>query len=335
MVSQATSGDKLTEAKAVKLTNDELIDHATKALHEFDEALKLDAKNGLAALGRACLLEEFAAWKGANELAGIPDGLKNINTATLREAYAKALELSLPIDSKITHRPVAGIQSLTSYEAATALIRLAGSDAKSLTEAEADQVKKARGAIEELSALPMGAVTPIVFSFKRAAHLSELLDSQRAVDFDLRGYGWRERWSWVKPELGFLVWDPEHKGEITSAQQLFGGYTFQIFRNTGYDALAALDDNGDGALTGAEMAGISVWFDRNSDGISSPNEVTPLEQLGVVSVSVKAESFDGVHPMCVRGITFKDGRVLPTWDWMAEPTERAPESLARTTLNRK
>ncbi|MEI6536946.1 MAG: hypothetical protein WCN98_16500, partial [Verrucomicrobiaceae bacterium] len=223
-------------------------------------------------------------------------------------------------------QPLSGIQSLTSYEAATALVRLAiKSD---LDEAGKKQVEVANNVIEKIKALPMRAVTPIVFSLQQAAHLSDLLDPNHSVDFDLRGYGWHELWTWVKPELGLLVWDPAHTGRITSARQLFSGYTFQIFRDTGYDALAALDDNGDGVLSGSELDGISVWFDRNNDAKSSAEEVTPLRLLGVVSISVNAESFDGIHPMNARGITFQDGRVLPTWDWMVEPAREKPERLA-------
>jgi hypothetical protein len=33
----------------------------------------------------------------------------------------------------------------------------------------------------------------------------------------------------VKPHLRFLAWNPDNNGQITSARQLFGGYTFEIF----------------------------------------------------------------------------------------------------------
>ena len=326
MLGWATNEKNLNEKGAVKLKDKEMIDHARKALQSFDAAITLDSKNGLFALGRASLLEEFSTWMDATKPAAVPDELKNITNASLRDAYAKAMTLSLPEDLKEKYQPASGIQSLTSHEAATALVRLAAQS--DLDEAGKQQVEVAKDTIKKLKTLPMGPVTPIVFSLQRAAHLSDLLDPNHAVDFDLRGYGWHEQWSWVKPELGLLVWDPAHTGRITSARQLFGGYTFQIFRNTCYDALAALDDNGDGVLSGSELEGISVWFDRNSDAKSSPDEVTPLRQLGVVSISVKAESFDGIHPMNARGIAFQDGRMLPTWDWIAEPTRQKPERLA-------
>jgi hypothetical protein len=320
--------DKSQPEQPAKLKDEELIHHAASALRGFNEALKLEPKNGLYQLGRASLLEEFAAWKDAARPASVPDELKNLGTAVLREAYGRALALSLPADSGRRTQPIAGVESLASHEAASALVRLATSDPRSLTEAENKQVTEARAVITRLEALPPGPITPVVFSPGRVTRLSDLLDARKTVDFDLRGYGWRERWTWVKPALGFLVWDPLHTARITSARQMFGGYTFQIFRDTGYDALAALDDDGDGVLTGPELEGISVWFDRNGDGKSSPDEVIPLRQFGVASISVKAASFDGIHPMNPRGITFHDGRVLPTWDWMVEPVREKAGRLA-------
>ena len=123
----------------------------------------------------------------------------------------------------------------------------------------------------------------------------------------------------MKAELGFLVWDPLESGCIESARQMFGSYTFQIFRRTGYDALAALDDNADGQLSGPELAGLSVWFDRDGDGRSTAGEVIPLRALGVESIAVTATTRDGIHPANPHGLTLRDGRTLPTWDWIVEP----------------
>jgi hypothetical protein len=180
-------------------------------------------------------------------------------------------------------------------------------------------LQEAKTASVRFSNLPVGATTPIVFSMAPTAHLEEMLARDVAVDFDLRGYGVRERWSWIAPELGLLVWDPHGEGRIESARQLFGGYTFEMFYRDGYEALAALDDDGDGQLTGRELAGIRVWFDRNSDGISEPGEVVSLEDLGIESIATTAPALDGVHPMHPAGLTLRDGRTLPTWDWLTSP----------------
>jgi hypothetical protein len=119
-----------------------------------------------------------------------------------------------------------------------------------------------------------------------------------------------------------LVWDPLDQRTITSGRQLFGNYTFQIFWRNGYEALRALDDDGDGQLTGFELLGLSVWFDRNGDGCSARDEVSSVFDLGIRALAVCATTTDGPHPMNPGAVTFRDGRILPTWDWIAEPGRR-------------
>ena len=301
----------------------QLADHAARAARSFNEAVRLDAKNGLALLGLASLLEEFATWRATAKPQGVPAELQGITERRIRDAYSRGFEAAMVQDEKLTHMPVAGLNSITAHEAASAFVRLAAKAGEPLAAEEQKNIQQAQAAIGKFSKLPMGAITPIVFSLHPAVHLAEMLDPRRVVDFDLRGYGTPERWPWVKPTLGFLVWDPAETGSIRSARQMFGGYTFQIFRRNGYDALAALDDDASGFLTGAELAGLSVWFDRDRDGRSAPGEVMPLRDLGVVSIAVTAESRDGIHPTNPRGLTLRDGRTLPTWDWMVEPVPAA------------
>ncbi len=319
------------------LFSHEILYHAVQALRGFNEADRLLPKDDehhlskLTYLGVASLMEECANWKKTVKFAKLPPELNEITLARVRKAYAKALTFAVEEESKIPQKPYEGLSILISYEAAKALVRLAKVEGEALTDDERNDVERAEKALAHFEALKKynGPITPMVFSFHPAAHLDALLAPETVVDFDLRGYGPRECWPWVKPELGLLVWDPERTGDIRSARQLFGGYTFQIFRANGYDALAALDDDGDGTLSGAELDGISVWFDRNSDGISTPDEVTPLRDLGIVSVAVTMDGRDGIHPTNARGVTLRDGRTLRTWDWMAEPVRRMDRRVAK------
>ena len=176
--------------------------------------------------------------------------------------------------------------------------------------------------LKKIEAIPMGAITPMIFTLRRVTGVEELLAPEAVVDFNLRGYGPAERTSWVRPDTALLVWDPEKRGVITSGQQLFGGYTFQLFRANGYDALALLDDDGDGVLAGAELAGIRAWFDINRDGISTSGEVRDLTELGIVGLATRSTGQDGPHPTNDHGLLLRDGTTLPTWDWMAKPVKR-------------
>ena len=311
--------DRSTKAAATTLAAPQLIDHAARAMRSFNEALRLDPKNGLYALGFASLSEEFWNWNETAKPKELPGELQGITIRRFRYAYAKAFAFAMVEDSKLTEQPIEGIYSIVAHEAAVALVRLAEKAPETLSEQDKRDLKTAEEAVAKFKRLPRGWITPIVFSLNPAAHLTELLDPKRTVDFDLRGYGPAARWPWVKAELGFLVWDPLETGCVQSARQMFGSYTFQIFRRTGYDALAALDDNADGILSGAELAGLSVWFDRDGDGRATAGEVTPLRALGVVSIAVTATTHDGIHPTNPRGLTLRDGRTLPTWDWIVEP----------------
>ena len=98
---------------------------------------------------------------------------------------------------------------------------------------------------------------------------------------------------------------------------MFGNVTFWMFWETGYDALAALDDNRDGELRGKELAGLALWHDANGNGISEPGEVKPLSEYGIIALSCRFAR-DPKHPDRIAfsktGVTYKDGSTRPTFD---------------------
>jgi hypothetical protein len=157
------------------------------------------------------------------------------------------------------------------------------------------------------------AVTPLIFSLKPNASLSDLL-SDRQVGFDLDGFATGRQWPWVRADTCILVWDPNRTGRITSGRQLFGSVTWWMFWRNGYEPLGALDDNRDGVLSGAELKGIAVWRDANSNGIADPGEVVPVEGFGIVEIAVKPRQIDGALQRN-GGIKLRDGRSLTTFDW--------------------
>jgi hypothetical protein len=103
---------------------------------------------------------------------------------------------------------------------------------------------------------------------------------------------------------------------------LFGSVSWWLFFEDGYHALDALDDNRDGVLSGDELSGISVWFDRNSNGRSEPGEVLSAEQLQMVSVATRSWGRDGDCPVNRSGLTLANGRVLATYDWIVSAIEK-------------
>ncbi len=141
-------------------------------------------------------------------------------------------------------------------------------------------------------------------------------DLNRAValtSFPLNPRSQGKTYHWkASAETPLLVYDPEGTGKITSATQLFGNWTFghadkvrlkkvgmdrsdklskPLWKN-GYEALALLDDDNNGEITGAERQDLALWFDSNQNGISEDGEVRNLIASGVERISVKQSGKD-------------------------------------------
>lgn len=241
--------------------------------------------------------------------------------------YFTAMCLSLPEDSKVKEQPIwGGMEDFTAYEAGGGFVRAA--KALKLDGSNKMRMAVADAVVKGFDGLPRpNAITPIVLSMRASTGIPELTAPGSAAAFDLDGSGLARPWSWLKPETGLLCWDPAGEGKITSGWQLFGSVSWRLFFETGYEALEALDDNRDGKLTGAELKGLAVWFDRDGDGASDAGEVVRVEELGIAALSCVQDGTSAGCPMSSRGVEFADGRVLPTYDWIAEAR---PGSTGRT-----
>jgi hypothetical protein len=98
---------------------------------------------------------------------------------------------------------------------------------------------------------------------------------------------------------------------------MFGNVTFWLHWDNGYQALAALDDNGDRVLVGEELAGLAVWRDANANGVSEPSEVKPLADWRIVGLSCEYEdhrSEADVAAFSCAGVHFANGATRPSYD---------------------
>jgi hypothetical protein len=185
-----------------------------------------------------------------------------------------------------------------------------------------DPVKDAREIArlkqDQRTLLSMGrAITPLIVPLEPGAGLVDLVNPGARVTFDLDGSGVRRAWGWITPKAAWLVYDAIGCGQIRSGLQMFGNVTFWVFWLDGYEALAALDDDGDGVLRGSELNGLALWQDRNSNGVSDPGEVLPLSAWGITAVScAKQRDASGLlwNPA---GVTLTNGTTRPTYDWIA------------------
>ena len=284
---------------AVKPTTDpvklkEANDHLSRALKRYEEAIAMAPSHALARLGYAWALEQSGA-------IGKAIG-----------AYRAAIDLAWEDERTPRIARLRGWQSITE-EAARHLIPLLD---RVKDEAE---IARLNARVADVRRLPR-AITPVVIPLREGLTALDIVDEGAAVAFDADGTGLRNRWTWITNDAGWLVFDPRERGDIRSALQLFGTVSFWLFWHNGYDAMRALDDDGDGRLRGGELAGLAIWRDANSNGISDPGEVRPVAKWGIVELSCDY-AFDDSHPeeipFAPNGVTFEDGSTRPTFDvWL-------------------
>lgn len=136
------------------------------------------------------------------------------------------------------------------------------------------------GVISALRRCSRPQVSPIGLDLDGSGAV-ERIDGEFAFDFDADG-STEVASEWFAPTEGILV-DTTIGGEISGAH-LFGDQG-GLYAN-GYEKLAATRDlDGDGVVSGAELDGLVLWVDADSDAKLDAGETTTLAQHGIVSLS--------------------------------------------------
>jgi hypothetical protein len=269
--------------------------HLKKAIEHFTAALVIAPDNLVARLGLAWMIDQSG------------------DKAAAIAAYRDVIERAWKVEAQLKSAPL-GFAPVTA-EAADYLIPLLDRTR------DAQEIATLRERSQKLRRLPR-PITPIAMPLRDDVTLGDILDDAAAVRFDADGFG-QKSWTWITPDAAWLVYDQIGKGEIRSALQLFGSVSFWMFWDTGYDAMRALDDDGDGRIAGSELRHLHLWRDANSNGISERGEVRPLAVHGIVSLScefVRAADADRTA-YSPRGVTFRDGQTRPTWDVVLHPAK--------------
>lgn len=102
------------------------------------------------------------------------------------------------------------------------------------------------------------------------------------VLFDHNADGIKTGTGWVKGDDGWLALDIDGNGLIDSGRELFGADTVlsgtpgvnAVYATTGFQALKALDSNGDNLFDANDTAfgQVRIWQDQNQDGVSQGND---------------------------------------------------------------
>jgi len=200
-----------------------------------------------------------------------------------------------------------------------------------------------------LSGCQCGYASPIIIDTTgRGFHLTSADDG---VIFDIAGDGHPIKMAWTAADSGnaFLALDSNQNGRIDSGKELFGNFTAQPKSEApnGFLALAEFDKpdnggNGDGIIDkrDAVFSHLLLWIDENHDGISQPNELHTLPELGVFSLGLHYRDdrhffdqygnwfhYQAVNPNPADGES-KDGRV--TYDVFLGVAEQPSASAAQS-----
>ncbi|MGZ5025868.1 MAG: glucosaminidase domain-containing protein [Methylobacter sp.] len=120
---------------------------------------------------------------------------------------------------------------------------------------------------------------------------------KQGIYFDHESDGFAEQTGWVSAADGLLVRDINGNGRIDNGSELFGNETLLANGSkatNGFEALKALDSNGDNQINedDAAFTSLKVWIDADGDGFSQANELQLLATAGIAAIATTYENSD-------------------------------------------
>ncbi len=130
-------------------------------------------------------------------------------------------------------------------------------------------------------------VDPLVLKLGAGSvHTTNRLGS--TVMFDMNADGARDKTGWITADEGFLVIDKNNNGIIDNTSEMFSEYLSPKAR-TGFGALAAFDQNGDGYADkwDKNFGKLKLWIDINVNGVTDQGELHALNEFGIYAIRTK------------------------------------------------
>jgi hypothetical protein len=295
----------------------EATNHLIASMSTYRRVLLLQPDHRVAKLGLGWMAEEGA--KHTKELKTL-DWIKEKPLDKGLRSYAASLYRELVG----TYKANPNLESQgwdgeePAYESARNLLRMFGAG---LTPKPGEK-DKLEALIKDFQRRPR-IMSPIIVPLTQGP----MVNPAASIHFDIAADGIDRSWPWVTPNVGLLAWDPAGTGRIKNGEQLFGNRTFNMFFRDGYAALASLDNNHDGWLDGAELKGIVIWRDSNSNGKSDPGEVLPVANVGITAIRTKSSGRAQGMLSAEKGVRFRSGLTAPTYDWW--PTSHFAQQATR------
>jgi hypothetical protein len=142
--------------------------------------------------------------------------------------------------------------------------------------------------------LEVEGTTPLVLVFDDAPVTYAAVPAS-AASFDIDTTGVCGAPAWPTANTPWLALDRDHSGSIEAGHELFGSGS-RLANGArapqGFAALAELDSDGDGRITGADasFADLTLWGDHDADRRSSPWELTDIAAAGILSIDLDYSS---------------------------------------------
>ncbi|MCV6624195.1 MAG: Ig-like domain-containing protein, partial [Cellvibrionaceae bacterium] len=179
-------------------------------------------------------------------------------------------------------------------------------------------------------------ITPLVLDLDGDG--TETISKTQGVKFDIDADGKLDVTGWVASDDALLVYDRNQDQQINDGSELFGAATQKAdgtLAKDGFEALRELDSNQDGVFDANDDAysHLQLWQDRNSDGQVQDGELFGLDEAGVISINLDAQTNDETDNGNIIGLssnyTDKDGNDLSVDDvWFGYDSGAADNSEA-------